>query len=226
MLNLPHITKETNFLDIYSVNEYKLVVYTFGLVFGKPSLNQFKLTFEANQYLKITEYTLNEWFTFLQKVSKYLGLSEDERKDSVNSIRNPYIIVTYSEQEEETADVSTLSRYCVCSLRNENEEFELTFISKIDEIFEFTLKQHEFFSFLQGFCDLFFKMYCYPSEIYILIKQIVKNDSSLINKCNFNDIYNKLPNYANSSEKIYAIELIERHKDILISWNELFKLIS
>lgn len=150
------------FLDIYTVSDYKLCVYSNCLIFGEPTLINYQLTFQANNYLKISEHHFLRFFDFFHNIlqaTQTVSLIEKNKEYQLISLNDSITenCVTYFYEETE-----------------DSTEPKIIIVAKYLTKLKFTFNTEEFYRFYLGFRNLCFKVYCYPIHIEEIIFNILK----------------------------------------------------
>ena len=219
-----------NFIDIYSLGCYKLVCYSFGLILGIPVFKNYNLTFEENNYLKINEFEFSEYFDFLLLIVDYLYLNLEERAKLQLKNQHQYlqdhIIVSHL---AENASINQTSDFVCYSKITENAQsgsIKLLLNINLPKKLTFTLDECQIYNFICGFEALFFKVYCYQSDIYSNVRIFVNQFSiaeltDIVNNSSQQDIHFLLVTILNPMQRIIVSEVINRHKKDLLPWKKL-----
>ncbi len=213
-----------NYIDIFSVNTFKLAVYPQYIVFGSPifDINLQKAKFNTQTSLKIPEICLDNWLDFLNKVSTnffedqsiqgqqviYSDLPiEEKHKNQLQNQKNCFFYELLNIEDSANTKVTISSTYLTIPLH-------------------FTLDSYEFLQFCQAFSTIFFKMYCYTPTQNLCINNFVQTENSgYIIECTLYEVFLHLKAQTllplSISECIRIAELIMRHKHTLIKWKKL-----
>ncbi len=225
----PEITED--FLDIVSIGCYKLVCYSFGLVLGIPHFVDYKLTFQTNTYLKITEFEFSEYFQFLQVLVDYLYLNVQDRIKLQQKYQQKYlqdhIIVSHNPDNPYIEQTNDYVCYCRISENAQSGNFKLILNINLPEKLSFNLDECQIYNFICGFETLFFKVYCYNVDIYrsvrIFVNQFHEGEIYHLvdNNTSSQDIYHLLVSTTNPTLRVILSEVIYRHKKDLYLWKKL-----
>ena len=212
-----------NYIDIFSVSNFKLAIYPQYIVFGQPifDISSQKVKFNCQTSLKIPEDCLTHWFEFLHTV--FVDFMED--KDT----KGQYLIYTEKPIEEQNKNNLQKQKNCYSYERksNENDIKVITFCTTYSTLPNyFTLDALEFLQFCQAFSTGFFKMYCYTPTQNLCIQNFIETENSgYIIECTLYEVFLHLRAQTllplSISECMRTAELIIRHKDILIKWKQL-----
>lgn len=219
-----------NYLDLYSIGPNKLICYTFGLIFGKPVFKDYNLTFETDSYIKILHFEFEDYIDFFLILIAYLSKSSEEKAQIQTENKNTYLKehVIVSHSLEHCSVKQNIAYVCyanVIETLNSNSVI-LELCVNLPQKLKFSLNECEIYSLLFGFQALFFKVFCYKSDIYYNIKlfidqQTIEQLERILNNSKINDIICLLPLELNQTLKFTLYELIIRHKTDIISWKKL-----
>lgn len=214
-----------NYIDIFSVSNFKLAIYPQYIVFGQPifDIGSQKVKFHCHTSLKIQEHCIDNWLNFLRKVS--FDFIEDKTTTGQQ--------VIYTERPIEEENINNLQKQKNChfyEIKNSENTPNLkavTFSSTyLTTPVHFTLDSLEFLQLCQAFSTGFFKIYCYTPTQNLCINNFVETENSAyIMECSLYEVFLHLRAQTllplSVSECIRTAELIIRHKDILIKWKKL-----
>ena len=225
MANSTKISENCDIIDIFSVNSNVLVAYSFGLVFGTPTLTNKKVTFEAFKYLHFEHIAFADWWEFIFSVTAFNILDEKERNFEHNKQKYPIEIAVYKDYLEPKNN-TTYQWTAICTERY-HLSIEITAIGLEKTVF--LLQPHDLIIFVQGFEALFFKVYLYPPKIHYTIKstledihiKIIEN----IQNHDFNDILKCFQAKLNEEEAYYATEIVLRHRKFMCNWQKILPIL-
>ena len=216
------------YLDLCTIGENKLLAYPFGLVFGQPQFTDFQLKLNRNNYIKIVHFEFYAYFTFFNLIIDYLSKNNEEKAliqaENNNKYLQEHVIVSHVYPPPSTNQTSDY--VCYCNL-TENPDILLDICINLPEKLKFTLKQCDIFLLISSFKELFFKVYCYNSDIYYQIKIFVEEQTEdtinkLLSNPKINDIFELLSSLnLTKTVKLQLSEVIIRHKKDLINWKKL-----
>lgn len=228
----PNPEIKDNYIDIYSLGCYKLVCYSFGLILGKAVIKNYNLTFEENQYLKITEFEFGDYFDFFLLLVDYLHLNLEERTSFQLKHNNEYlqnhVIVSYLPENPSINQTSDYVCYCQISENAQSGSFKLILNTNLPQKLTFILDECQIFNLICGFETLFFKVYCYKSDIYSNVKHFLQQYSieeltDITENSSQQDIYNLLVTVINPNQRLIVSEVITRHKKDFLPWKKLLQ---
>jgi hypothetical protein len=213
-----------NYIDIFSVSQYKLAVYPLFLVFGQPLFdsNSQEVKFNQHKSLKIQENYLSSWLHFLSCV--ILNYVEDQH------VEGQQLIYSETPVNEENKNNLQNQKNCYFYETEKNEDTSFykvkIFSTFTKEPLQFTLDSWEFFELCQAFSSIFFKLYCYTPTQNLCIEHFINNENSgHVKECSLYEAYLHLRAQTlfplSVNECIRTAELIIRHKNILIEWKKL-----
>lgn len=212
-----------NYIDIFSVSNFKLAIYPQYIVFGQPifDISTQKVKFNTQTSLKIPEESLTHWFEFLHTV--FVDFMEE------TNTKGQHLIYTDEPIEEENKNNLQKQKNCYFYeiKSNESNIKVITFCSTYLTLpLYFTLEALEFLQFCQAFSTGFFKMYCYTPTQNLCIQNFIETENSgYIIKCTLYEVFLHLRAQTllplSVSECMRTAELIIRHKDIIIKWKQL-----
>jgi len=222
------ILPQTNdkFIDILTINSFKLAVYPSFLVFGEPVFENYCLNFPADQYILIKEFQLSQWFTFLDKLGQIIGHPEDFRLDNNIFDKETLIVSNDSEDEVGNVDLKKLQNFCSSIIKFEEKTSTITvsLIGNFSQKVTFHLNEFDCYLFVQSFKTLFFKLYCYDSNIsFYLLKVINQCDMECLEDETGNNFFEYIQKiYSFQTNQIhYMTELILRHRKLFIQYKNL-----
>ena len=198
--------------DLCTVGDYKLVLYTSYLAFGKPIFQRENLQFGSNVLL-IKEHHFLQWFHFFENTL----LRNKTRKPCHNTL-------IYTEEEDDIEALNSLKNCVVFSVSLENEHLKFEITSSFDRQFTFSLTEVEIYLFHTAFTTLFFKVYCYKAPVYYSLSECVKGmNLDLLKRNSFNEFLHQVPSFYSfiSDNEMYLVsELLLRHRQIILKWKE------
>lgn len=217
-----------NFVDIYTINELKLVIFANFIVLGEPIFDQKyqKVKFLCDGCFKINERSIINWFKFLKKLYNYFNpISESEVL-----IENNKTCLIYTEeiiQENELLENKTNCFYYKTEIIEEKTKCVTITSTYLAKPVTFSFQYLSFMELYKAFSAAFFKIYGYTSIQNLSIEYFIKSSLTplrLIKNGSFKDILTKVKNDTildlTINECFKITELIIRHRLVLSYWKE------
>lgn len=223
MSHLPAIKQK--FIDIVTINEFKLAVYPSYLVFGIPVYQDFSLVFESNNYIRIKEHQITVWIDFFDRLAQILG-----NPDNQEELGKETLIVTdtvLADTNVNTLDVTKLDNCCYFVIKVELNQKIVYLTAKYQQTIYFTLPETESFLFIQAFRSIFFKIYAYPERVNFYTLEIVKKCPIKYLEDDSNEkIFDFIQTiyFLQENELYYITELVRRHRLLFIKFKQLQQL--
>lgn len=217
----------SEYIDIYTINQNKLVAYPFGLIFGTPIIEDFQLKFKPNSYIKILHFEFVDYLKLFQLLINFFCMNSSEKEEIQTLNDNKYlqnhIIVAHGFPLPSINQKDIYVTYCNLVT---HPTINVTIGANLPQKVEFKFTQTDIYLLMQGFNYLFFQVYCYQENINIYIKQFIDTEKEttfeqlLLNQ-DIPSISELLIKYQIPKKVHFRLcQTIIRHAKELLHWNK------